>query len=671
MAKIEDLIKNIADLQLREEITREVAAIKAAKKFGLVFEQHIPEQLQVPSLPIKPGVRVIKRAGKNNEVFRVLSPAGKTKFNIAREPDGTEETALGRDLVVLKKFGEPIYPTLRPLGCVTRAPAKPYHVLIKADNFHALQLLEYTYAGQVDVIYIDPPYNTGARDWKYNNDYVDINDQWRHSKWLAMMRRRLLLAKKLLKRDGLLVIAIDDNEMHHLRCLLAEADLFGESNFIGTVVIRSKPSGNQTRDELAVSHEYALFVSASQQGQIHTVQRSEKQISRFDQEDEDGRYYWENLRRHGANSRRQDRPGLFYPFWVSKDGKIAVPDCQWDKAKRLWVTRTPPKGITEVYPLRGEEERVWAYAPDRARKELQHLVARQIDDEWQIHRKVRMRRQGVLPQTIWVDKQYSATEYGTNILKSILGESDTFSYPKSIYTVMDCIRAATSNPNALILDFFAGSGTTLQSVCLLNAEDGGERRCILVTNNEVSEKEAMQLTTQGLQPGDAEYERNGICDAVTWPRSKFAINGQRDDGTPLPGRYLNGQEMSDGFDENMEYFQLDFLDPDEVAYGEQFEAIVPILWLMAGAQGERQAVEDSRSWHIPSNSPFAVLLDETMFAGFRREIRKRADITHVFLVTDSERAYREMIAELPDTLHTRMLYKNYLENFRINTEKNL
>ncbi|MGI0016936.1 MAG: hypothetical protein ACREBU_26235 [Nitrososphaera sp.] len=129
--------------------------------------------------------------------------------------------------------------------------------------------------------------------------------------------------------------------------------------------------------------------------------------------------------------------------------------------------------------------------------------------------------------------------------------------------------------------------------------------------------------------------------------------------------------MKEGFAENIEYFKLDFLDPDEVAYGEKFEAILPILWLMAGAQGERETSRGYAKWFIPKNSPYAVLIKEEYFAEFKRELKQRQDITHVFLVTDSEEAYRDYITELPGSPKTKMLYKSYLDNFRINTEKNL
>src|SRR5258708_468042 len=259
MAKVEDLIKNIPDAKLRDEIAREVAKLKSEKKFGLVFEEHLPEQVLLPGLPIKPGARVVKR-GSETEVFAVIAAEeGKraaNRFRVVRESDGEVEFAPAKELVVIKKFGEPIYPTLVPVDRVTRAPSKPYHTIINAENFHALQLLLYCYEGKVDVIYIDPPYNTGARDWKYNNNYVDIGDQWRHSKWLSFLQKRLRLAKRLLKpRIGVLIVTIDEHEVHHLGMLLEK--IFPD-NYRQMVTIVVNPKG-VTQGRFSRVEEYAMF----------------------------------------------------------------------------------------------------------------------------------------------------------------------------------------------------------------------------------------------------------------------------------------------------------------------------------------------------------------------------------------------------------------------------
>jgi adenine-specific DNA-methyltransferase len=255
MAQLEDLIKEIADPRLRSQVAAEVSKLKARKKFGLVFEQHLPEIAQLPGLPIKPGARVAKLRDKGAGFFIVVAAISTRRVSIVPERGGPEEVAATDDLVVVKRFGEPMYPALVPVERVTRAPGALYHTLINADNFHALQVLLYCYEGQVDVIYIDPPYNSGARDWKYNNDYVDRADQYRHSKWLSMMKRRLELAKRLLRPDGVLIVTIDENEVGHLSVLL-ETMFPGYLRHMVTSVINPKGTGKLN---FARVDEYIFF----------------------------------------------------------------------------------------------------------------------------------------------------------------------------------------------------------------------------------------------------------------------------------------------------------------------------------------------------------------------------------------------------------------------------
>jgi adenine-specific DNA-methyltransferase len=715
MARVEDLIKSIPDAQLRDDLAREIANLKSQKKFGLVFEEHLPEQVLLPGLPIKPGTRVVRR-GAENEIFSVIkreSSSRKTSsFRIAREGDGQEEIAPAKELVVIKKFGEPIYPTLVPVDRVTRAPGKPYHTIINAENFHALQLLLYCYEGQVDVIYIDPPYNTGARDWKYNNSYIDSNDQYRHSKWLAMMKRRLRLAKRLLKPDvGVLVVTIDEHEVHHLGMLL-ESEFDGTFRQMVTIVINQK---GVAQGRLSRAEEYAFFCfmpEAEVTGSPDDLLTPERpDTKRFTTP------RWEWLLRGGTNSRRADRPGLFFPIFVDGEKRaiVKVGDPLPLNQSLNSITGLLPIGQGNntndqsiAWPLRRDGSLGnWRVSPptlremigkgyvklggyDRKRGTwtvlyLGRLAQRQIetgvikiasrDPDTGVVEIEYAEAQERQIKTVWHRSSHDAGNYGSTMLRNILGEGARFSFPKSLYNVSDSLATLTRDrPDALILDFFAGSGTTLHATSLLNADDNGTRRCILVTNNEVNEKFARELNAEGYWPGDPEFEKNGIADSVTWPRCKYVINGKRDDGTELPGTYLGGGEMSDGFEENIEYLKLGFLDPNEVAYGDKLEAIVPILWLIAGARGELESKRGERApvpWFIREKSFYAVLIQEERFAEFKRELKERPDITHVFLVTDSEEAYGEMIAELPGSPKTRMLYKSYVENFRINTERNL
>jgi adenine-specific DNA-methyltransferase len=656
MAKLEDLIKQIPDAKLRAEIARETAALKSTKKFGLVFEDHIPEQVQLPNLAVRIGARVIKR-GNGKQVFQVLDVKGKTA-RLVPEPKGEEETTKLEELVVVKKFGEAIYPTLTPRDRVERAPEKPWHTIINADNFHALQLLLYSYEGMLDLIYIDPPYNTGARDWKYNNDYVDRNDQFSHSKWLSMMKKRLILAKKLLRSDGVLIATIDTNELNNLGVLLDE--IFSGSSIYVIAIEHNKRGRAQIN--FAPTNEYAFYVIPSNKSVIAN-KPAPSDIRNI------------NLRRTGTNSDRLSRPSMFYPIYVDpKTLEITeigeVPENEYHPKSRI----VEKNGLVEIWPLDNEgAERRWYYGRERltelVKSKSQTLKVQRVKNEIRISF-LSDNENETNYRTVWSESKYDASVYGTTLVKNITGID--FPFPKSLYAVEECILSTCRHKkDALILDFFAGSGTTLNATALLNAEDNGQRRCILVTNNEVNEKVARELNEQDFFAGQPEFEKKGICELVTFPRCKYVINGKRDDGTELPGTYLNGREMKAGFEENVEYFRLDFLDPQEVAHGEKFEAILPILWLMAGAKGKRENDKGQKGWFIPKNSPFAVLIDEHAFTQFMQAIAKRTDLTHIFLVTDSMEAYRSMLAQLPDTLTIKMLYKSYLDNFKINLEKSM
>lgn len=670
MARIEDLVKDIGDQRLRDQIATELAKLKAKKKFGLVFEEHLPEIVQLPGLAVKPGARVAKRLDKAAGFFVVKATINGKKVSIVPERGGTEEAAAKDDLVVVKRFGEPMYPALVPVDRVTRSPGKPYHTLISADNFHALQVLLYCYEGEVDVIYIDPPYNTGARDWKYNNDYVDKTDSFRHSKWLSMMKKRLMLARALLKPEGIMVVTIDDYEVHHLRMLI-EHEIPGLS-VAGAVAIKTSPSGRPTLRGFRTNHEYALFVVTSDAAVIGTLPRSENQTALFKEADEDGHFMWGNLRkRGGANTLREARPKQFYPIYVS-GGKVRVPKMEWNKEKRSWtILESPKRNEQTLFPMGDDgKERIWSLGHETLRNSLADIrIVSDKQGRSVIQRKFRTQEEGSQPSTFWDKPQYSIVEHGTVLLERILGSAQTFPFPKSIYAVADCLRVAgAAREDALILDFFGGSGTTMHATALLNAEDGGNRQCILVTNNEVSERAATELAESGVEPGTRKWEAAGICEAVTWPRIRACFTGKRSDGKLVPNEYIDDRAMSEGFAENAAYFRLAFLDPAEVKRGEMYNGILPILWMMAGASGDLDLSKGSGRHHFPKGCPFCVLLREDHFKEFATKLACRPDISHVFLVTDSVEAFHEMASKIGTGKRCIQLYKSYLDNFKINVE---
>ena len=659
MAKIEDLIRQVSDERLREELASEVRELKKQKHFGLVFEEHLPEMLRLPKAPIRLGNVVAHRDSWGSEVWRVLEITGKkAKCRQPLNPTKYDQEVL-RDfpldeLVLVVRFGEPIYPVLTSIDRVERGGSdKPRHILINADNYHALQLLLYSHERKIDLIYIDPPYNTGARDWKYNNDYVDRSDIWRHSKWLSMMKKRLLLAKRLLKPDGVLVIAIDENEHASLKLLLSDL-LRGYS--LETVVVNHHPQGSGG-DNVSFTHEYAIVCVPEG---MHRIQGAS-----FEGETED----WGLIKAGaGHDYSRSGRPRMFYAIHVDKKTGVAQSVGPELALKDRYPLKDTEDGLRRVYPLssKGDEKR-WRYG----RTKMESLIAagkiRASIPSFSM--KVTVSRKGSRRPIYsnWVGPRYNAGAHGTSLLRDIFGDS-RFPFPKSLYTTEDFLASATADkPNAIVLDFFAGSGTTLHSTLLLNAEDGGTRACILVTNNEVEEKFAVRLRTAGSYPGDASFEKHGICENVTWPRCKCVLQGHREDRSPLPGKYLSGREFKEGFQENVEYFRLDFVDPALVERGDAFEGILPILWMIAGAIGEREPRRGTTPWYLAKHSPFAVLIRETKFGEFRKALRERPDISRAFLVTDSDDNFTAMRRDLGRRYRCIQLYKSYLENFRINT----
>lgn len=706
MAKVEDLIAQIHDDRLRKAISAEVKALKKTKKFGLVFEEHLPETVRLPNVPVSEGALVALKQESGNQLWRVKAiRKGVAICDRAIEgyPTRTESSIQFpvADLVVVRSFGAPIYPALVPMDRVARGgPDKPWHMLINADNFHALQLLLYCYGGKVDLIYIDPPYNTGARDWKYNNDYVDKNDAFRHSKWLSMMKKRLLLARRLLTPDGVLIVTIDEHEVHHLGNLLEEAFPQAAQQMV-TIVINQK---GVSQGRLARVEEYALFVFMPNS----VVQTHHDDLLSPDRSDSK-RFQtprWEWLLRGGNNSKREDRPRLFYPIYVDPKTKAVT-----DVGEFLPIGQKPnlenALNGKVAWPIRGDGSfGNWQVQPstfrellklgyvklggfDKKRKTwtVQYLnkgtQSRIADGEIRIVGRDKVtgaveieyssdeaRKRNI--KTVWHRGTHDSGIYGSSILRTLVGPDVNFAFPKSLYAVRDALGAVVRNkPDALIVDFFAGSGTTFHATALLNATDHGKRRCILVTNNEVEEKLAKKMIGENVFPGDEKFEKNGISEAVTWPRCKAAVLGHRADGQELQGEYLSGAPLSDGFDENLEYFRLDFLDPSQVARGDAFQAILPILWMMAGCNGEREDSKGSAAWYIPKQSPFAVLLKEKEFRAFKNKLSGLKNMGWVFLVTDSEENFALMRRALGRNYQCIQLYKNYLENFRLNTQEAL
>lgn len=693
MAIIDELVSQIENPDLRARIAAEVEKLAKQKKFGLVFEEHLPECTPLWDIPVKKGGKVALKAGQVSDFYTVLKIEDGIATCLNKDKSATAEFKV-EELVSVAEFGEPIYPYLKPIDTVCNAPDSDlWHTLIEADNYHALQLLEYLYAGKVDCIYIDPPYNTGARDWKYNNNYVDNSDQYRHSKWLSMMEKRLKLAKKLLNpKDAVLIVTIDEKEYLHLGCLLEE--MFPEANIqmISSVI---NPKGSARKNMFSRAEEYLFFVFL---GESHVCHGYSDMLHPA----VDGKTTrWASLLRSGTNSRRRDRPNLFYPvLFYEETGKfhsvgeslrleedkdsVILPDgcfavwpinsngdeARWGLSQAAFMQKKKDGYIKFGPWSKGSRFRTVSHLQDGTinaikRGEIEILG---YDDDGGLITGVS--RKTSSPMTIWNQSSHSASDFGSSLLNGIFPQS-RFSFPKSLYAVQDTLRfIVKENKNALIVDFFAGSGTTLHAVNLLNAEDGGHRRCIMVTNNEVSADEAKELSVQGHKPGDKEWEKLGIAHYVTWPRTVCSIEGHDVNGNPLKGNYLRSElPMADGFKANAAFFKLGFLDKNAVALGRQFKEMLPTLWMKAGAHGACPTIgEEQLEMLILPENKFAVLVAEKAYMTFAEKLDEHPEIETVFIVTDSESGYRDMIAGL-DVKESYQLYRDYLDNFRINAAR--
>ena len=452
---------------------------------------------------------------------------------------------------------------------------KPVNLLIEGDNYHALSVLNYTHTGKIDVIYIDPPFNTGARDWKYNNDYVDSEDGFRHSKWINMMEKRLNLAKKLLSRIGVIAIAVDDNELVNLGLLCDQ--IFGENSRLAIITVVHKAEGRQFAKGFNTTCEYTLFYANNKTNcTINMVPLDPREQASFDLVDEYGKYRLENYIRLGGGSAslRINNPSAWYPIYVSKNCKV------------ISLKRQP--GLTPVYPITKKgEERTWNTSKETFKTNLENgqVVAQNENGRISILRKYYEKKS---IKTHWIRPQYNATRYGTQLLQEILGPN-VFDYPKSLYTVEDILKI-TTKPNSFVLDFFAGSGTTGHAVLELNKTDGGNRKFILCTNNE-----------------------NNIATDVCYPRIKKVIEG-----------YKNlKKEKVGGLGGSLRYFKTDFVDYDEPTDKNKIKLTAEATEMLCVKEGTFEKVLDQKNFKVFKNVNHytGIIFDQAAIPAFKKAIK--------------------------------------------------
>ncbi|MCB7138260.1 DNA methyltransferase [Cellulosimicrobium marinum] len=714
MAHLDNLIESVKDPTLRAALHAEIDKVTKNRRLGLVFDRHLPESVTLPGFTIRQGekVQVITEGSDDptdlddTGIWTVIEMRPATA--VLRDGAGQTREVPVSQLVATREFGDPIYPGLKPTGRVLRGGGtdgddggKPFHTVINAENYHALEALLFAYEGQVDAIYIDPPYNTGARDWKYNNDYVDDNDPYRHSKWLSFIERRLLLAKRLLNpADSVLIVTIDEKEYLRLGLLLEQT--FPAAHIqMATVVIN--PSGT-SRGYLSRVEEYVFFCFL---GDALPHDAPDDLLSELEA---DGAKIgtsgvrWEWLLRGGGTWYRDKRPNLCYPVLLNDDRTRMIragDPLVGDESARpetidghpvAWPVRSDGRlGIWRVDSRKLNDLIAKGYAhisskPHTAQPTLRYLLSGTIEriasgelvvtghgerGEVQVEFPEVERVQRA--KTVWRRGRHTAGGAGgAQLLNQLLVSRGRFQFPKSLYAVEDTLRIAVGNkPDALVLDFFAGSGTTAHAVMRLNKQDGGRRRSVMVTNNEVSADERASLRADGHRPGDTAWEDLGICEFVTKPRIRAAITGATPAGEPIAGNYGFTDEfpISQGFQENAEFFTLTYEDPGLVTLGRRFDAIAPLLWLRAGCSGARIDHVEETGWSLPADAVYGVLFDTTAWGAFVSAAAKREDLRHAFIVTDSIVEYQQIVAKLDPALKTTRLYADYLRNFEINTRR--
>jgi len=470
---------------------------------------------------------------------------------------------------------------------------KSTNILIEGDNYHALSVLNYTHKGKIDVIYIDPPYNTGAKDWKYNNDYVDINDQWRHSKWLSFMEKRLKLAKRLLRRNGVLICTIDKNEHATLGLLLQE--LFPSSEIVCVTIIHNL-AGVQGKN-FSYTHEYAYFIYPRNGEFIGKTTRDKDLVS--------------SLRDWGTISKRNQAKTCFYPIIIKNKQIVGFGGICPDDFHPNSSNVEKDDGAIHIYPIDNNGvERKWVFSRESVEKIKDQLFCKKLKGEYVI-----MRRKELFKyRTVWDDKRYYANIYGSKLLNNIISEK--FPFPKSLYAVKDCIKAVIHDKNnSTILDFFAGSGTTGHAVLELNKEDGGNRKFILCTNNEDNN-------------GDGSKIASDIC----YPRIKKVIEGYIG---------INDKKKYEGILGNLKYFKTDFVSAELTDLNKK-KLVEKSTEMLCLKEDCFKLIKENNNFKIYTDNKgklLGIVFDDLGIEQFKKEVKKlhQKFVVYVFSLDESAR----------------------------------
>lgn len=430
-----------------------------------------------------------------------------------------------------------------------------FNFLLEGDNLHSLKLLEKTHKGKIDVIYIDPPYNTGAKDFIYDDSLIDEKDGYRHSKWISFMYERLKYAKLLLKESGVIFISIDDNEMAQLKLLCDE--IFGNVNFVGMILWKKKTNGNNM-GWLPPVHDYILCYSKNIENiyDMGFKVDTEEVLKRYNNPDDDPRGPWT------TSDLSANHKGPYFAIKNPRTGQEF-----WPPAGRYWVfnEKEVQKRIADgriIFGKSGKARPVQRiFAKDR-------IVSKRKAESW------------------WDDCGLNAD--ATKELADIFGKAKVFTHPKPVSLIKTIIKIACDKEQSIVLDFFAGSGTTAQAVLELNNEDGGTRQFILCTNNE-----------------------NGLCEEITYPRINTVITGRR----------IDGSVYSDGISANLKYYKIDFVNKNsEDIYLDLFRHTIEMIQLQFGIKVD--------------NEKYVIIMDDDEMDEFEKNIAKYNGLKAIFISQD-------------------------------------
>lgn len=530
----------------KDELIKELRRIKEIK-YGLVWHRDLPEE--------KIDVLINPDARTPSEMF-------------------SNEVA-GRPFPILKEVKQKE---------IIGSKGSPVNLLIEGDNYHSLAVLNFTHQEAIDLIYIDPPYNTGNNDFIYNDkiqgDYVKSDDPFRHSKWLAFMERRLKLARNLLKPSGSIFISIDDNEQAPLKMLCDE--IFGEKNFLATVIVQSNPRGKQQMD-IAVTHEYLLvFAKDFEKLQIQHQKLTNEQIAEYSKVDGQKKYRELGLRKRGAAARRIDVPNLYYPIYVNPDtGEVSL-----EQSKTF---------SQEALPVLGDgQDGRWRWGKKKFQEDKNLLYGRKVGNvRWDIFEKDYLEGDKTTKiKSVWLDKELNY-ENAKAELKQIFDGNSSFDYPKTTYLVKKIL--STAPKNATVLDFMAGSGTTGHAVLDMNNEDEGTRQFILCTNNE-----------------------NNICSDVCYPRLKKVIQGYKS---------FNNEQVA-GIRGNLKYYICDFVEAEPTD------------------RNKRKLVNESTEMLCIKEKAFELVQDEGDFKIFKNHDKYLGIIFHEDAIDEFKKAVTKINGHL-------------------------